>query len=240
MAILNDIISTLDLNAKVRDIRQGMFHTGVLTRRCGLAASLPKDAMKQTPPLVNEPGCLLEKSASDLIRMSYSESILEAAIGMASVNSLIDIDEQRCVELNAGDIIAEKAKGKRVVIVGHFPFLNKIKGIATDLHVIEKNPREGDLAEENADVLLPDAEVIGITGTALTNHTMDRLLSLCNPSAYVVVLGDSTPLSPVLFDYGVSAVSGTMVVDSDTALRCVSQGANFRQIKGIRLLTMMK
>ena len=240
MDILSDIISTLDLNAEVRDIRQGMFHTGVLTRRCGLAASLPKDALKQTPPMVKEPGRLLEKSASDLVKMSSSDSILEAAIGMATINSLIEIDEGLCKELNAGDLIAEKAKDKRVAIVGHFPFLNKIKEIAKDLHVIEKNPREGDLNEEDASSFLPVADVAGITGTALTNHTMDHLLSLCSPKAYVVILGDSTPLSPVLFEHGVDAVSGTMVIDNEMALRCVSQGANFRQIKGIRLLTMIK
>jgi len=240
MNILKDIISTLDLNAEVRDIRQGMFHTGVLTRRCGLAASLPKDALKQNPPMVKEPGRLLEKSASELVNMSYSDSILEAAIGMASINSLLEIDEALCMELNAGDLIAERAKDKKVVIVGHFPFLNKIKEIAEALHIVEKNPREGDLGEDKADKVLPDADVVGITGTALTNHTMDQLLSLCRPDAYVVVLGDSTPLSPVLFDYRVNAVSGTIVVDSETALRCVSQGANFRQIKGIRLLTMLK
>ena len=56
MDILTDIISTLDLDAEVRDIRQGIFHTGVLIRRCGLAATLPKDALKQTPPMVKEPG----------------------------------------------------------------------------------------------------------------------------------------------------------------------------------------
>ena len=43
MSILTDIIATLDLSADVRDILQGVFHTGVLTRRCGLAAALPKD-----------------------------------------------------------------------------------------------------------------------------------------------------------------------------------------------------
>jgi len=56
---------------------------------------------------------------------------------------------------------------------------------------------------------------VGVTGSALTNHTMDHLLSICNPNAYVAVLGDRTPLSPVLFDYGVDAISGTMAVDSE-------------------------
>ncbi|MGB9370341.1 MAG: DUF364 domain-containing protein [Halobacteriota archaeon] len=240
MNILTDIIATLDLSAEVRDIRQGVFHTGVLTRRCGLAATLPKDALKQTPPLIKEPGRLLEKSASELVQMSFSDSILEAAIGLASINSLIEVDKERCVELNGGDLLVKKGKGKKVVIIGHFPFIDKLRGISSELTIIEKNPREGDLAEENADVFLPEADVVGVTGSAMTNHTMDHLLSICNPNAYVVVLGDTTPLSPVLFEYGVDAISGTMVVDSEQALRCVSQGANFRQIRGIRLLTILK
>jgi uncharacterized protein (DUF4213/DUF364 family) len=95
--------------------------------------------------------------------------------------------------------LVEKGKDKKVVIVGHFPFIDELRGISSELTVIEKNPREGDLAEENADVFLPEADVLGVTGGALTNHTMDRLLSICNPNAYVVVLGDTTPLSPVLF-----------------------------------------
>jgi len=172
--------------------------------------------------------------------MSLADSILEAAIGMASINSLVEVDEERCVELNAGDLLAERGKDKKVVIIGHFPFVNGLRGISADLKVIEKNPSEGDLAEEQADVFLPEADVVGVTGSALTNHTMDRLLSICDPKAYVVVLGDTTPLSPVLFEYGVDAISGTMVIDSAQALSCVSQGANFRQIRGIRLLTMMK
>ena len=240
MSILTNIISTLDLSAEVRDICQGIFHTGVLTRRCGLASTLPKDALKQAPPLIKEPGHLLEKSASELVMMSFSDSILEAAIGMAAINSLIEIDERRCIELNAGDLLAEKGKDKKVVIIGHFPFINRLRGISRELTVIEKNPREDDLTEENAEIYLPEADVVGVTGAALTNHTIDHLLSICNPQAYVVVLGDTTPLSPVLFEYGVDAISGTMVVDSERALRCVSQGANFRQIRGIRLLTIMK
>jgi len=138
MNILTDIIATLDLSAEVRDIRQGVFHTGVLTRRCGLAATLPKDALKQTPPLIKEPGRLLEKSASGLVQMAFSDSILEAAIGLASINSLIEVDKERCVELNGGDLLVEKGKGKNVVIIGHFPFIDKLRGISSELTIIEK------------------------------------------------------------------------------------------------------
>jgi len=69
---------------------------------------------------------------------------------------------------------------------------------------------------------------------------LPHLLEICNPGAFVIMLGDTVPLSPVLFDYGVHALSGTRVIDADLAMRCVSQGANFRQIKGTKKLTMVK
>ncbi len=44
----------------------------------------------------------------------------------------------------------------------------------------------------------------------------------------------------MLFDYGVHALSGTRVIDADLTFKCVSQGANFRQIEGTKKLTMVK
>ena len=238
MKIIDEILSSLDYKAPVGDIRQGPFQTAVLTRYCGLA-STPHDSgphHNRTP--VNEVGLLLGKDVQTLACMAKSESPPEAAIGMATINSLIEIEEQRCAEINAGDLLAKKGQGRRVAIIGHFPFVPRLRSVAEELWVIEKNPREDDLPEAAADRLLPQADVIGITGTAFTNHTLEHLLGLCNPKAYVVILGGTTPLSPVLFDYGISALSGTRVIDPEAVLRCVSQGATFRQIRGIRLLTM--
>jgi uncharacterized protein len=240
MKIINDIISTLNFDAAVKDIRQGVFHTGVLTRYCGLAATLPRDALKQEGPLVKEPGFLMNKTSRDLAKMVYSDSLLEAAIGMATINSLLEVDIESCTEINAAEVILEKGEGKKVAIVGHFPFLPRVREKAKTLWVIEKTPREGDLEEVEADRFIPQADVVAITGTSLTNHTLPHLLELCNPEAFVIMLGDTVPLSSVLFDYGVHALSGTRVIDADLALRCVSQGANFRQIRGTKKLTMAK
>ncbi len=240
MKILEDLLLTLNPEARVKDIRQGVFHTGVLTRNCGLAATLPRDALRQDPASVKEPGSLLQKSAWELAQMAYSENILEAAIGMATINSLLEVDEQHCSELTAGALIAERCQGKKAAIVGHFPFVPELRKVAKELWVIEKNPRDGDLTEAESENLIPQADVVGITGTAFTNHTIEHVLGLCNPGAYVVILGDTAPLSPVLFDYGIDAISGTKVIEPETALRCVSQGATFRQIRGIRLLTMKR
>jgi uncharacterized protein (DUF4213/DUF364 family) len=240
MKVLDDMVSILNMEPGVKDIRQGLFHTGVLTDRCGLAATLPRDALRQEHPSVREPGDLLQKSTSDLVRMVYSDIITEAAIGMAAINSLLEVDENRCLNLNAGNLIAERGAGNKVAIVGHFPFIPDLRKAVKELRVIEKNPREGDATEAEASNFIPQADVVGITGTSFTNHTLEQLLGLCNPDAYVVILGDTAPLSPVLFDYGIDAVSGTKVVDPELALRCVSQGATYRQIRGILKLTMTK
>jgi len=243
MKILDELISTLELGAPVRDVRLGLFHTAVLTRGCGLASTLPQDSLKQRPlfaPLVSEPGLLLDKSANDLAELAYSESIPEASIGMATINSFIEVNESKCVELNAGELIAERGAGKSIAIVGHFPFVPKLREIAREMWVVEKNPVEGDLAEDAAEEVIPRADVVAITGATLTNHTFDHVVGLCRPDAFVVLLGDSTPLSSVLFDFGIDVVAGTLVTDPDLALRCVSQGATFRQIKGRRLLTMAR
>jgi uncharacterized protein (DUF4213/DUF364 family) len=240
MKIIDDLLTSLDLKTDVRDIRQGVFHTGVWSRNCGLAATLARDAFRQTPPMVKEPGFLLEENISELVRLAYSESILEAAIGMAAINSLIDVEEGKCLEMNAKALIAEKGENRKIAVVGHFPFIPSLRKIAGELWVIDKNPREGDFSETEAEKLIPQADVVAITGTAFTNHTLDDLLELCPSGAYVLMLGDTAPLSPVLFDYGVDAVCGTRVVAPVLALRCVSEGANFRQIKGVKRLTMKK
>jgi hypothetical protein len=88
--------------------------------------------------------------------------------------------------------------------------------------------------------LIPQADLVAITGTALTNHTIEHLLALCRPEVFVILLGDTATLSPVLFEHGVDELSGTKVVDHELVLKCVSQGANFRQIRGTRRLTLLK
>jgi uncharacterized protein (DUF4213/DUF364 family) len=240
MKIINDILATLEYETPIKDIRMGPFQTAVVTRRCGLA-STPHDQgphHKKSP--VADAGLLLEKDARELAGMANSRNSVEAAIGMATINSLVEIDEKRCVKLNAGDLLASKGEGKRVAIIGHFPFVKRLRQVVGELWVIEKNPQENDLPENESSRYLPRADVVGITGTALTNHTIEYLLGLCSQAAYVVILGGTAPLSSVLFDYGIDAVSGTKVIDSEKVLRYVSQGATFRQISGLELLTMRK
>jgi len=240
MKILDALMATLDLAGKVRDIRVGPFQTAVLTRNCGLAATPHDHAGHQEQAPVKEAGNLLEMGVAELVQLAYSASLLEAAIGMATINSLLEVDEGHCLALNAADLIAEKGKDKRVALIGHFPFVPRLRQTAKEVWVVERYARDGDVGEEQAEHLVPQADVVGVTGTAFTNHTIEHLLALCRSDAYVVVLGATAPLSPVLFDYGVDAISGTKAIEPEAVLRYVSQGSTFRQLQGTRRLTMEK
>jgi uncharacterized protein (DUF4213/DUF364 family) len=182
---------------------------------------------------------LTRKTALELADYAKSDSLLEASIGMAAINSLIDIDESKCVEKNAFEIILEKGRGKNVAIVGHFPWIPKLKGKTRNLWVLEQRLREGDLPAQEADQILPQCDVVGITGTSFINHTIEGLLNLCK-HAYVVLIGPTSPLSPILFDYGIDAVCGSMIIDSDTLIRSISEGATFKEVTGVKLLTLTK
>jgi len=240
MKIINELLSTINREAPVREIRQGPFQRAVLTRYCGLASTPHEAGHHHINNPVPEAGSLTEKTAQDIAYMAKSGSLYEAAIGMAAINSLLEINEEECKDLNARDLIFQKGAGKKVAIVGHFTFVPQLKEHVKDLWVIEKNPREGDRTEAEAKDLIPRADVVGITGTAFTNHTIEQLLRLLNIKAYVIILGDTAPLSNVLFDYHIDAICGTRVVDYKAVLTCVGEGATYRQLKGIRQLTMVK
>jgi len=248
VSIINALLGSLHTDAPVRQVLVGAFWTAVVLDtdpvRCGLASTLRGETHEAGPP-VADAGRLLEHSGRELAEWLRSSSSLEASIGAAAFNALLEVDETACTEVNAEEVVVERGAGRRVAIVGHFPFVERIRRVAKTCWVLELHPRPGDLSAERAAEVLPQADVVALTGTSLINHTFDELIALCRPDAgnrraHVILLGASAPLSPVLFEHGVDAVAGTCVVDVPAALRAVSQGATFRQIPGKRLLTMMK
>jgi len=240
MSILGDLISALPGDAPTREVRIGAFWTAVWSRSCGLASTLGAGDHEHGATFVAEAGRLQGRSARELAGLAHSDSTLEAGIGLAAINSLLEVDETQCVELNAGRFLIERAPGKKVALVGHFPFVPELHRVAGRLWVIDMHPAAGDLGPEEGTALIPEADLVAITGSALVNHTLEGLLAHCRRDSLVMVLGPTAPLSPVLFDFGVNVISGTRVVEPEQALRCVSQGAVFRQVEGVRLLSMRR
>jgi len=239
VTILEEIISTIAGEETVCEVRACVFWTAVVSRWCGLASTGRDEGWHEGSP-VRDAGSLAGRRALDVAALSQSESLREAAIGVAAINSLLEIDRDRCIDLNASEIIVEGGRGKRVVIVGRFPFIGRVREVARELAVLERVEGPGTLPESKAEEVIPDADVVAITGSALVNHSLEKLLGLCPAEALVIVLGPTTPLSTVLFDHGVDVIAGTRVMDTPEVLRFISEGAAFKQVRGVELLTMRK
>jgi uncharacterized protein (DUF4213/DUF364 family) len=240
MSLLDDLLASLREDAPVEEVRTCVHWTAVVSKHCGLASTTREERHRHGHAVVRGVGSLHDQSALELAQYAKSDSALEASIGVAAINSLLDVDEERCVELNAAEWLAAQGHDRKVAVVGSFPFVPQLRDKVGTLWVLERHPREGERDAKEASDLIPQADVVAVTGTALINHTLEGLLGLCQADSSVMVLGPSTPLSPVWFDYGVDVISGTKVVDPELVLRLISQGATFRQVKGpgVRLLTM--
>lgn len=239
MNLINDLIGSLADDTTVKSVQVGAHWTAVISRHCGLASTLV-GSQPHGHAKVRDVGRLHLKSAHELAEYARSDNLLEASIGVAAINSLIDLDESRVVEMNAADVLVQRGRGKRVALIGHFPFIPRLRASAGESWVIEQQPSADEYPPEAAAELIPRADVVAVTGSALINHTLDDLLALCDPKALVIVLGPSTPLSPVLFEHGASILSGAQVVDEAAALRTLWQGATFQQMEGVRLVTLAR
>lgn len=238
MKLLHDILDVLPKEPiPVRKVIIGVHWTMVCSKYGGMGSTMVNSGPHGHSPSSGV-GELHHKTAQELASWILSDNLLEASIGIAAINSLMDIDESRLRQINAAEVLAKESKDKNLVVVGHFPFVDRMKTIARNCWVIEKNPYGDDFPEEAAQDFIPQADVVAITGTAFINHTIENLLALCQSNARVMILGPSTPMTPILFDHNVTFLSGSRIVDEEAALITIQQGASFSQVKGVRLITM--
>jgi hypothetical protein len=241
--ILEALIKSIEDDASVREVRRGLYWTAVVSRLCGLASTMMRDACQDEEADGTMVTPFTERSALQLAQLALSCDIGAAPVGLAALNSLIEVDMSRCVEINGGDLLLQEGQGRKVAVVGHFPFTDDLHKVTKNLWVIEKWPRAGDYPKGDAEEYLPQSDIIAISSTTLINHTLSGLLKLCPQKSLKILLGPTTPMAEVLFDYGIDVVSGSTVTDEERALKYISEGANFRQLKrtgSIRLITMMK
>ncbi len=239
--IIDDLISRLPVEPiPARVVQVGAHWTAVCSRHCGLATTVMSDKTHDHAMVVRDAGRLHTKSAQELALLARSENSLEAGIGIAAINSLLDVNEQDAVEMNASEVLMKRGAGKNVALVGHFPFIPRVRTVTKNLWVIEQHPRDDEYPAPSAAEFIPQADVVALTGSALINHSLDSLLALCRPEALVLILGPSTPLSSVLFDHGATIIAGARVVDEPAVLHATGQGANFRQVTGVRLLAFTR
>ncbi|MCK4359631.1 MAG: hypothetical protein KAW92_13015 [Candidatus Cloacimonetes bacterium] len=239
MKILEDLVASIQ-QYPVKEVFVGIFDTLVWSKNLGLASTIQE---KETPHQgIKEAGSLITKSAKELAQYVFSKNWLEASLGMAAINSALPIEHEKLKTLNAQEIILQKGREKVIGIIGHFPFLEEIEQKFKKMYIFEKHPKKNDLREEDIPKFLPIADLVAITSTSLTNHTFENIVKCIKKDSYVIMLGPTTPVTPILFDYAIDAVSGVFIKDKNVprVIAQVKEATPYRNIKGKEYVTILK
>ena len=200
--ILDDLLSNLP-EGKVIQVLIGLHWTAVIVeienwQHCGLASTLSRRHHHHGQPDVPQAGQLEDLSGSAMAFLAKSDDPALASVGVAAINALLPRNPASWRDMNAEELLAKHGRDKKRALIGHFPFVPRLRSHVGELLVIEQHPQPGDFPASSAVKILPQADVVAITGTTLINHTLDDLLALCSAKALIVILGPSTPLSLVL------------------------------------------
>lgn len=239
------LLSTLP-EGKITRVHIGLYWTAVIAEvdgetRCGLAATVGDDSHHYTTePSISRAGHLTELSSRELAGLVHSPVLPEVSIGLATINALLPRHPEMWVDLHSKEVLARLGAHKTVVMVGHFPYVPELRSKVGKLLVLEQNPQEGDLPASAAPEIIPQADVLAITAMTLLNRTFDSLVALRRAGVPTMIVGPTTPLSPILFEMGATILSGAIVENPDSVLRGLCQGANFHQLRqmGVRLVSM--
>lgn len=239
MKILRKLISSIEKDEPVREVIISTHSTLVSSQRCGISSTL-LSTKPHGEDVIRDAGFLHLKTAKELVNYALSENPLETSIGLAAINSIIEINPDMAIPMDASLLATRLSIGKNVTVVGHFPFIPRLKEVASQCWVLEQNPIPGEYSAENAKDIIPQSDLIAISASTLINHTLENLLEFSRKDAIVMLIGPSTPLSPLLFEFNIGVLSGILVENERQVLNAVSQGAIFRQMQGVKKMVMIK
>lgn len=212
---------------------------------CGMGISL---SVKGGSGAYSLAGATEELELHELAAYARSWNFREASVGIAALNAWYSSPE-KVAGLGVrrddpsetgrpGDAFKayrDRMRGRRVAVIGHFPNVEDLAQVC-DLTVLERSPLSSiDMPDSACEYLLPNQDFVFITGTTITNKTVVRLLEL-SQDATCVLVGPSVVPSPVLFDYGVDVIAGSMVLDRDRVRLLVEQGSAMMFDDGVQMM----
>jgi len=244
-ASFHDTLATVAQQHQVVEARLGLGYMAVVLNNgaVGLAYTFRHETNASCTAFEGLDG-IAGCSALRLLGMLGSADRLEAGLGLATVNALTQHEprEELC-----GDIVEllDLRASDHVGMVGHFaPVALRLAERVKELTVFERidAPTATMRPAAEAAATLPHCDIALITATTLINHSIDELLSAAQHCREVVILGASTPLSPLLFaGTPVTMLSGVQVRDTAALLRVISEGGGMRRFSrhvaklGVRL-----
>lgn len=241
--LIDELIQAMDRPwARVAEIAVGSHFIGIRadddgTVCAGLASTLGAVPTEAERRMVDD---LSGKPLGEALEGLKSTSAFSISLGAAALNAGM-IPPENQPDLEASQIMAEKGKDGETVLVGEFPFTDWLRGQVKRLHLFELQEVAGRTPPEQWDDILSGCRVLGLTGTTLITRAMAAYLEKA-PQAYTIVIGPTTPLSPVLFSRGADVLAGCRIIYPEPVFAGIRQGMSFRELKkkGIQFIAWSK
>jgi uncharacterized protein (DUF4213/DUF364 family) len=233
--LYDELIDAVPSDIRVKDFMIGLHWTVVRSEQgIGVAKTVRGGTAD------SELGDIKEMSLKQLAFAVKSWNMLDASLGLAAINSILntlsnvmeisapltgcDDNQHRIEDLSAFTHHILEGTSQKIACFGHFPKIEYLRKVC-QLTILDRNPQPGDYPDSACEYLLPEQDLVYITGTAFINKTLPRLLELSR-NAQVVLLGPSVPISPVLFKHGADLIAGMVVSDQQILWEAVQAGGN--------------
>lgn len=167
------------------------------------------------------------KSAAEAV---LSWNMEEASEGMAVINAFYNTQKRvhecgGCKQTGAmgGIDITGKTVGFVGHLIGHSGITKESLAPAKRYFVLEREPKPGDYPDSACEYLLPQCDVVVITGSAAINKTLPRILEL-SKNARTILTGPTVPQCERLLHLGIDRLYGLAVTDGDGLCRSIIEG----------------
>ena len=162
-------------------------------------------------------------NVTDTLKMAVLNAISSRILYNGNYKILEDTDPIDLIDYTSA---------KNVTIVGAFnSYIQKISETKHNLKVLEFE--ESSLIDEHKKFftpaheyinVVPQSDIVIITGLTLVNNTIDGLLNAVSPGSQVIITGPSSSLVPdILFKYNVSIIGASRITNPDLLFTLVSE-----------------
>lgn len=245
--LFDAILSRVPADAAIEDVSVGIFWTFVRTQYgSGLCATAHRWIEDPPGALIAGAGTLVGMKVHELAACYRSSSLTARALSLAALSASCGPMACRCEKMRAQDLVAARCAAAdhplRIALIGHFHFADSLRqsGHTLDIFELDHRCEPGDIPVSRAPALLRRADILLMTASTLITHATEELLSYVRPETYKMIVGPSVPLSPVLWDYGLDAVCGSVITDAEQVSLAVRQGATHKQLQGCEKVCFMR
>jgi len=236
-------------NIQVGDLVIGIFFTGVKlsTGHAGVAftpiGEIPEAVCCPTSAArMPMAGNLEDKPVSEILKYSLDPNVLKSAIGVATLNALsqLIIESEQGVEYpivkdTDGFDLLKIQPTETVSLIGAFgPYIRRLKIMGNPFFIVERNTqtlRPDEMKyyrpESEMPFALKESEVVIVTGTAIVNHSIDKILSFLSDGKRTAIIGPTASMIPdAFFERGVNVMAGVRILEPDLMINILKQGGS--------------